>query len=69
MAGPLKLNPAVKLLDWYREALTSETKNNVLVNDGAAKGSETLRQLTEVQGAWAETWTGQWLRDAGYICG
>lgn len=57
----LKLNPALKLLDFYEDVLASQERGNVLLIDEAEKQSATLAALSGVKEEWVRKWVREWL--------
>lgn len=63
----VKSNPAIKLLDFYRDGLwaENESKKNAssrpMAVERACAGSETLRGVSPVTGEWMRRWVEEWI--------
>lgn len=52
-------NPAVKLLDFYRD-FGKKDMNSIMETKEAQKGSKTMRDLGPVKAEWMKLWLEQW---------
>ena len=53
--------PAIKLLDFYRNAARVELKDaRMLTSEKAQEASKTLRHMEAVNQTWIRTWMQQW---------
>ena len=53
-------NPAVKLLDFYRDATRVGKGPRVLTSHRAEKASKTLQRIGAVNEEWVRVWMRQW---------
>lgn len=62
----LRVNPAVKLLDFYEEMLRAGTgPGNVLAIGETERRSARLRALEGIKAEWVGKWVGEWMEQGG----
>jgi len=59
----LKVNPAIKLLEFYEDVLGGEGQRNILETKKAEGLSEKLRALDGVEREWMKKWLDEWCGD------